>query len=102
MNPTPLTGPIDAHRQTLELAAEIVEKTDIGIDRLETILAADVGETESEVIYDENKLTLHRYEPPTVEHGTPIFIVYALVNRPYILDLQPDRSVVRRLLEAGF
>ncbi len=102
MNTTPLTAPTDAHRRTLELAAEIVEKTDIGIDRLETMLAADVGGTESEAVYEENKLTLYRYEPETVEHGTPIFIVYALVNRPYILDLQPDRSVVRRLLEAGF
>jgi polyhydroxyalkanoate synthase len=27
--------------------------------------------------------------------------VWSLINRPYILDLQPDRSVVRRLLEAG-
>jgi polyhydroxyalkanoate synthase len=27
--------------------------------------------------------------------------VYALINRPYILDLQPERSVVRRLLEGG-
>jgi len=99
---TPVTAPIDAQRETLELAAEIVEKTDVGLDRLETMLAAEVGGTESEVVYEENKLTLHRYEPETVEHGTPIFVVYALVNRPYILDLQPDRSVVRRLLEAGF
>src|SRR5579863_2193033 len=30
-----------------------------------------------------------------------ILICFALVNRPYILDLQPDRSLVRRLLEAG-
>jgi len=102
VNASSATAPIDAHRRTLELAAEIVEKTDISIDRLETMLAADVGHTESEVVYEENKLTLHRYEPAAVEHGTPVFIVYALVNRPYILDLQPDRSVIRRLLDAGF
>ena len=27
---------------------------------------------------------------------------YALINRPYILDLQPDKSVVRQYLERGF
>src|SRR5262249_28578710 len=32
----------------------------------------------------------------------PVLICYALVNRPYILDLQPERSVVRQLLKRGF
>jgi len=31
----------------------------------------------------------------------PLLIVYALVNRPYMVDLQPDRSVVANLLAAG-
>jgi poly[(R)-3-hydroxyalkanoate] polymerase subunit PhaC len=34
--------------------------------------------------------------------GRPLLICFALVNRPYILDLQPDSSLVRRLLGAGF
>jgi len=84
------------------MAAEIVEKTDVTVDQLVTLLTADVAHTPSDVIYSENKLTLHRYEPEEKQHETPIFIVYALVNRPYILDLQPDRSVIQRLLEAGF
>ncbi len=35
-------------------------------------------------------------------HDVPLLIIYALVNKPYILDLQPDRSVIRRLVEEGF
>ena len=31
----------------------------------------------------------------------PVLIVYALVNRPYMIDLEPKRSTVRRLLDAG-
>jgi polyhydroxyalkanoate synthase len=31
----------------------------------------------------------------------PILIAYALVNKPYILDLQPDKSVVRAMLLSG-
>jgi polyhydroxyalkanoate synthase len=61
-----------------------------------------VRETESEVVYAEHDLELHRYEPDDRRHRTPILLVYALVNRPFVLDLEPGRSVVRRLLEAGF
>jgi polyhydroxyalkanoate synthase len=41
---------------------------------------------------------------PNVEkpHPVPILIVYALVNRYYILDLQPDKSVIKKLLDEGF
>src|SRR5208283_2567806 len=31
----------------------------------------------------------------------PLLIVYALVNRPYMMDLQEDRSLIRGLLEQG-
>src|SRR5262249_33160369 len=35
-------------------------------------------------------------------HGTPVLFVFALVNRPYVLDLLPHKSVVRQFLNAGF
>jgi len=102
MNPDCATASVDGQTTALEIAAELIEKTDAGIEQLETLLTAEVGGTPSEIVYEENKLEVHRYSPETVEHETPIFIVYALVNRPYILDLQPERSVIQRLLEAGF
>lgn len=36
-----------------------------------------------------------------IDHGgaTPLIIVYAMVNRPYVLDLAEDRSFVRGLLD---
>ena len=102
VNTSGLTASIDAQTRLVELASELVEKTDVGLDRMVALLTADVAHTDSEVVYEENKLELHRYDPGERAHGTPILIVYALVNRPYILDLQPDRSVIRRLLDAGF
>ena len=62
-----------------------------------------VGTTPSEVIFSEDKMKLIHYIP-TVEkpHPVPILIVYALVNRYYILDLQPDKSVIKKLLDEGF
>ena len=97
-----ISASIDAQRRAWQLATEFVEQTDAAAANLGKMLTAEVGHTKSEVVYEENTLELHRYEPSEVAHETPICIVYALVNRPYILDLQPDRSVIRRLLEAGF
>jgi len=62
-----------------------------------------VGTTPHEVVYEEENLRLLRYRrdsPPA--YAEPIVFCYALVNRPYILDLQPDRSVIRQFLNRGF
>ena len=102
-----MTGPFelatDVQHDAWQRAAEMVEKGGMATERLETLGSVDVGTTPSEVVYEENKLQLLHYESETeTQHDVPILIVYALINRPYILDLQPDRSVVRTLLENGF
>ncbi len=99
----PFTAALDLQRQAWEGAADVAEKTGVAPDRTETLENVEVGQTPREVVYEENKLKLLHYEPKTEDqHNTPILIVYALINKPYILDLQPDRSVVQTLLEAGF
>ena len=99
----PFTMALDAQRQSFEAAAEAVEKTQMSPEQLGQMLSVEVGQTPSEVAYTENKLELLHYEPQTDEqHDVPILVIYALINKPFILDLQPDRSVIRRLLEAGF
>ena len=49
------------------------------------------------------KVTLHHYDPlPGVEVKTgPVLIVYGLVGRYTMADLQEDRSLVRNLLKRG-
>lgn len=66
----------------------------------------EIGTSAKQLIYREDKLTLYRYEPledvpreRTVR--TPVLICYALVNSPYMMDLQPDRSLIRGLLSRG-
>lgn len=62
-----------------------------------------VGTTPSEIVYEEDTLRLlhYRRDTPAV-YTEPILFCYALVNRPYIVDLQPDRSVIKQLLARGF
>jgi polyhydroxyalkanoate synthase len=62
-----------------------------------------VGSTPHDVVYEEGSLKLLRYRNETaIAFQEPILICYALVNRPYILDLQPTRSVVQQLMKRGF
>lgn len=62
-----------------------------------------VGTTPHEVVYEEDSLRLLRYRRETpAKYAEPVVFCYALVNRPYIVDLQPDRSVIRQFLNRGF
>ena len=62
----------------------------------------DYETTPNDVVYREDSLKLLHYRPTAKRlHRTPLVIVYALVNRHYILDIE-NRSVVRNLLDQGF
>ena len=62
-----------------------------------------VGTTPSEIVYTEDKMRLIHYLPTTQkQYQVPVLVIYALVNRYYILDLQPDKSVIKKLLNEGF
>ena len=66
---------------------------------------ADVttGTTPRDIVWTRNKTALYRYRPlAPQEHATPVLLVYALINRPYILDLRPENSFVRHLLRHGY
>lgn len=70
---------------------------------LRTAFDTRVGTTPSDVVFREGTLSLLRYRRATpATHAQPVLFCYALVNRPYILDLQPGKSVVERYLERGF
>lgn len=59
--------------------------------------------SEYDVVFEYNKMRLLRFKPLS-DKGLhpPLLMVYAVINKPYILDLQPDRSVVKKFLEKGF
>ena len=62
-----------------------------------------VGMTPKDVVYQEGTLRLLRYRRDgPASFAEPVLFCYALVNRPYILDLQPDKSVVSQYLNRGF
>jgi polyhydroxyalkanoate synthase len=61
-----------------------------------------VGCSQRELVWRSGKTTLYRYGSIARPNGgAPLLITYALVNRPYMMDLQPDRSLIRGLLAQG-
>jgi len=64
---------------------------------------ADTGQTPKEVIWTKNKAKLYHYQTETEKkYPVPVLLIYALVNRSYILDLMPGNSFVEFLLGEGF
>ncbi len=109
---TVLADYLQASCKTPEQGEEINEAVKDYADRLGSLLDGlrshesdfDAGRSAREVLFRNNKLTLYHYlSPDSSKSGdtTPLLIVYALVNRPTILDLQKGRSAIAKLLESG-
>jgi poly[(R)-3-hydroxyalkanoate] polymerase subunit PhaC len=63
-----------------------------------------VATTPASVVYREDKMRLLHYESlrkKKERHTTPVLIVYALINRHIMLDLEPGRSFIQNLLNEG-
>jgi polyhydroxyalkanoate synthase len=61
-----------------------------------------IATTPKDEVWRQDKVTLYRYRPlaeQTVK--TPVLIVYGLIGRYTMADLQEDRSLVRNLLKLG-
>ena len=61
------------------------------------------GATPFDRVLTMGHVSLRRYQrKEPARQRIPVLICYALINRPYILDLMPGRSVVQQYLEGGF
>ena len=66
---------------------------------------AEIAQTPKELIWTLNKAKLYRYVPmvpPEKRHPVPLLLVFALMNRPYILDLRPGHSFVEFMVQQGY
>jgi len=85
-------------KEVLSLNTKIAKS----FETLTEIGSVDVGTAPKELVYEDDKMKLFHYKSDVPKQcSVPVLIVYALVNRQYMLDLQPDRSIVRNLLAHG-
>jgi polyhydroxyalkanoate synthase len=100
MIPLPTTGPADV----LAEAAALNRKLASGMQRLAAIKddQVEIATTPKDEVYRTDKVTLYRYRPLAQQQlATPVLIVYSLIGRHTMTDLQEDRSLVRNLLGQG-
>ncbi len=92
ITPTSLRAEMRELSQTMAGAAKVLGET----------RDVELGSCEREVVYRLDNVVLYHYKPlAAVSQPTPLLIVYALVNRPDMVDLQADRSLMRSLLARG-
>jgi len=64
-----------------------------------------IAQTPKELVWTLNKAKLYRYVPVVPKeqrHPVPLLLVFALMNRPYILDLRPGHSFVEFMVKSGY
>ena len=92
---------LDPARMAGEMA-EFSRRMTLAAQQLATLDVRAEGCSPRTEVLRRDKLVLWRYEPLAPSAGlAPLVICYALVNRPYMMDLQPDRSLIRGLLAHG-
>ncbi|WP_223701543.1 alpha/beta fold hydrolase [Sutcliffiella deserti] len=60
------------------------------------------GVTTRQAIWKKNKATLWYYPSPQKKYNVPLFLVYSLVNRPFILDLMHGGSTIEAFVKEGY
>jgi polyhydroxyalkanoate synthase subunit PhaC len=66
---------------------------------------AAIAQTPKDLVWTLNKTKLYRYIPVVPKekrHPVPFLLVFALMNRPYILDLRPGHSFVEYMVNKGY
>jgi polyhydroxyalkanoate synthase len=98
-----MASPLEISLEALaEESLAMQQKLAAGFRLLPEVEDVQYGATRREEVWRDGKVVLYRFigehAPAT---SVPLLISYALVNRPYMVDLQSDRSLVRKLLEQG-
>ncbi len=87
-------------REYVDIRRKIAE----GVKRLSEYTDEDlaIATAEKELVWQQDMVRLYRYQP-VVERpdAVPVLIAYALVGRYQMIDLEEDRSFVRKLLAEG-
>ena len=71
-------------------------------DKMFFKLGGNIAATPGKVVLQNDLMQLIAYEPKEKTHKTPILIVPPCINKYYILDLSPENSLVKWLVDNNF
>jgi polyhydroxyalkanoate synthase len=106
-NPDALQRVVDTQGSSLltgllHLASDLQEGKMRQCDSDAFEVGVDLANTPGEVVFENALFQLIQYYPQSdTQHQRPVFIVPPSINKYYILDLRPDNSMVRHLLQQG-
>lgn len=91
-------SPEDVSKEIMDYNSKVA----VSLKTLSEMDEIEVGVSDNEVVYQEDKVKLLHYKSRTEkQNSVPLLIVYALVNRPYMADIQDGRSLIQGLLDQG-
>jgi polyhydroxyalkanoate synthase len=97
------TGGTSLAEGTRNLLADLREGRLSMTDTTAFELGENIAVTPGKVVYRNELIELIQYEPQTEKvYETPVLFIPPWINRYYILDLTPEKSMVRYLVEEGF
>lgn len=90
------------YESSMEKALNYQEKLIKGMEVFSKLDYDDINKTPKDLVLQIDKMKLYHYKSVVKNpHPIPVLIVYALMNKQYIMDIQPDKSFVKKLVELG-
>lgn len=78
------------------------EKLVKGYEVLQKVNEVEIATTPKELVWQDDLVKLYHYKRDTpAKAKIPVLVSFAIMNRHDVLDLQPDRSLIKKLLDEG-
>jgi len=73
-----------------------------GFEVLSNVEEVEVATTPKELVWENDLVKLYHYKRDTpAKSKIPVLVSFAIMNRHDVLDLQPDRSLMKKLIDEG-
>ncbi|MEP7194982.1 MAG: class III poly(R)-hydroxyalkanoic acid synthase subunit PhaC [Saprospiraceae bacterium] len=81
---------------------DLTNKISKSYNTLSTLEEVEIGTSPKDLVWECDKVKMFRYRRDTpAKTSIPVLVSFAMMNRHDVLDLQPDRSFMKKLLEEG-
>lgn len=86
----------------MEELISTTQKLAKGYETLEQIGDVEIGATPKDLVWESGHVKMYHYRRDTpAKCKTPVLVSFAMLNRHDVLDLQNDRSLMKKLLDEG-
>ncbi|MBU3662816.1 MAG: class III poly(R)-hydroxyalkanoic acid synthase subunit PhaC [Bacteroidetes bacterium] len=88
--------------EILEELQSTSQKMVKGFEVLSNVEEVEVATTPKELVWENDLVKLYHYKRDTpAKSKIPVLVSFAIMNRHDVLDLQPDRSLMKKLIDEG-